>query len=311
MTHAYLADHRLVPARAASIATLPDAFCVRLTGRSRPRAHPTLAHSMGGFDLALGRFRTDALEQIGLAPGMLPELASDGETVGQYRGIPVIAALGDNQASFLGATGGHPDAALINVGTGAQVSVAVSGAPALPSGFELRPYVGDRRLAVGATLAGGAAYALLASFFDAVVRMYGIEPPKPAYEAMADALRELRAAGRADGAPRVRPTFYGTRAGDAVGGLIEGLTATHFTPAALAWGTLRGVAEELHELYAQLPCALRPATAPLFGAGNALRVNPYLRDAVEEVFGRALTLAAHPEEAAQGAALWAQMAAGR
>ena len=45
----------------------------------------------------------------------------------------------------------------------------------------------------------------------------------------------------------------------------------------------------------------------LLGSGNGLRRNPALQRAVERSFGLPLTLAAVPEEAACGAALFARM----
>ena len=70
---------------------------------------------------------------------------------------------------------------------------------------------------------------------------------------------------------------------------------------------LRGMADELSACYR---AALKAGCAPagrLLGSGNGLRRNPALQRAVERSFGLPLTLAAVPEEAACGAALFARM----
>ena len=70
---------------------------------------------------------------------------------------------------------------------------------------------------------------------------------------------------------------------------------------------LRGMADELSACYR---AALKAGCAPagrLLGSGNGLRRNPALQRAVARSFGLPLTLAAVPEEAACGAALFARM----
>ncbi|MBF8378556.1 sugar kinase [Alicyclobacillus mali] len=306
-THGYLAHHGLVPQGALWIATLPDAFAARLAGLSRPRAHASLAHSMGGFDLEQETFAAEGLQAAGMDLSFLPELAPDLHILGEHRGIPVAVALGDHQASFLGAVGVEERGVLVNIGTGAQVSVCVRGRPDLPPGAELRPFLGNLRLAVAATLAGGAAYALVAAFFDRVVRMHGLAPTRSTYDVLDEAIAAWRQSGGGP-FPRVHPTFFGSRLSDEDGARVERWTAAAMVPEAFALGVISGVAEELYEGFCRLPPSAPDGPRALAGAGNALRVNRHLRDAVEAVFGCPLRLAPHPEEAAQGAARWAAMA---
>lgn len=78
-------------------------------------------------------------------------------------------------------------------------------------------------------------------------------------------------------------------------------------PVPLLHALLRGMADELSACYR---AALKAGCAPagrLLGSGNGLRRNPALQRAVERSFGLPLTLAAVPEEAACGAALFARM----
>ena len=77
-----------------------------------------------------------------------------------YKDIPVTVAIGDNQASFLGAAGSENNTLLVNMGTGGQISV-LTDQYFETEGIEARPFLGGKYLLVGASLCGGKAYALL------------------------------------------------------------------------------------------------------------------------------------------------------
>lgn len=110
------------------------------------------------------RFRTEALEKLGADLSLLPGVTDEFTVLGSYRGCSVTAALGDNQTSFLGAVGFAPDTALLNVGTGGQISI-LSEHFFETEGIEARPLTKDRFLLVGSSLCGGRAYAILEKFF--------------------------------------------------------------------------------------------------------------------------------------------------
>ena len=78
------------------------------------------------------------------------------------------AAIGDNQASFLGAAAGEQDVMLVNMGTGGQFSVFSREYLECP-GLETRPFPGGFLL-VGSSLCGGRAYAILKTFFEKLER---------------------------------------------------------------------------------------------------------------------------------------------
>ena len=107
--------------------------------------------------------------------------------------------------------------------------------------------------------------------------------------------------------PQFRTTFAGTRQDPAERAVLSGLDEENFAPVPLLHALLRGMADELSACYR---AALKAGCAPagrLLGSGNGLRRNPALQRAVERSFGLPLTLAAVPEEAACGAALFARM----
>lgn len=102
--------------------------------------------------------------------------------------IPFCVAIGDNQASFLGAAGTSRGSMLINIGTGSQVSVLYEGVQAADDSLlEVRPYLDGMSLLTGSPLCGGSAYALLERFFRQVLRMVGMDGFESVYPYM-DAL---------------------------------------------------------------------------------------------------------------------------
>src|SRR5262249_30882809 len=130
-----------------------------------------------------------AIAALGIPRHLLPEVRPTGQVVGELHvdldlpfGLPVVNALGDNQASFLGAVADPEHDVLVNVGTGGQVS-ATSSTPLQGPLIETRPLIGGDFLIVGAGLAGGRAYAALHDFVADVGRgIFGVEPPDDLYE---------------------------------------------------------------------------------------------------------------------------------
>ena len=246
-----------------------------------------------------GDFDKAALQKAGMDPAMLPAIAKD-IFIGKYQGrIPIAAAIGDNQASFLGTTGGKRDGMLVNVGTGSQFS-AYSDTYIAAEALETRPFPGGGYLLVGASLCGGRAYALLERFFRETAAMLGVDCAR-AYDAM-DALAALDEP--LDDPIKVTPLFSGTRKDPSLRGSIENLSTENFTPRHLITGMMEGMAKELYDMYGSyLASGGTPST--LYGSGNGLRVNPYLQKCFERLFGSPLTLSNAKEEAATGAALYA------
>ena len=89
--------------------------------------------------------------------------------MGTYRGRTVTTAIGDNEASFLGAAGDEENILLVNMGTGGQISV-LSGQYFSGDGIEARPFLNRKYLLAGASLCGGKAYELLEQFFRKIVK---------------------------------------------------------------------------------------------------------------------------------------------
>lgn len=299
-THFYNLQNDLVPANAVTLCTIHDYVAMRLAGRTRPVMDPSDAASLGLYDLETNAFDLDALEKAGIDAALLPEVGSGLLDGPNPLGVPVSIGIGDNQASFLGAADGAVDRALINLGTGGQFSAYT---PQLQrvNGLETRPFPGGGYLLVGASLCGGRAYALWEQFVRATAEMATGETLPPCYDAMAKMLE----APMPDDCPDVSTLFNGTRENPALRGAITQLSADNLTPLHLTYGLLRGMLKELYDMYAAYKTACG-APAALVGSGNALRRNPRLQQMAADMFALPFTLSGNTEEAACGAALYAQ-----
>lgn len=299
-THFYNLNHGLVPEHTAKLCTVQDYLAMKFSGISEPVMDATNAASLGLYDPVIRKFDPDAMRKANIDPALMPTLA-DSPCLGTgIFGIPVYVALGDNQASFLGATGGRTDVLLINMGTGGQISVYSPTLLKTPS-LEIRPFPDGGWLLVGASLCGGRSYALLESFFRETVKMVTGQDVS-AYEAMDAALS--RAEPLCDPL-HVTTVFQGTRKEPGLRGSIQNISTKNLTPIHLIYGVMQGMAQELYDMYRSFLDSGGNAPAVIIGSGNGLRKNPHLCRIFEHTFGTALILSDNDEEAACGAAIYA------
>ncbi|MBQ3423624.1 MAG: hypothetical protein IJH38_00285 [Clostridia bacterium] len=304
LTHLYNLQTGEVPGGAASIATAADCFGLSITGRARPLLHSSNAAGLGLYDLKTHAWRRDILKAFGESGGILPDSVNRFDRLGEYRGIPVSVAIGDNQASFLGAVRCASEELLLNMGTGGQISM-LTRRPLIAREIETRPFNEDSFLAVGVSLCGGRAYATLAAFFEACARGFGCEGADP-YAAMARFLEEPRE----EDPMTVDTAFDGTRENPAGRGGISNLSTRNFTPRGLTRGVLEGMVRELFMRYQTISEGLGEERRRIVASGNGMRLNPALRSIAGEMFGMELVLAQNTEEAACGAAIASLAAVG-
>ncbi len=305
VTHFYNRKNGLVPETAVVFCTVADYTAMKLSGLKTPAVHPSNAASFGLFDLKLQDFRRDILTETGIDPSILPPAAVSA-CIGMYRDtIPVYTAIGDNQASFLGSTQGAENCMLVNIGTGAQVSVYSRNYIRCES-LETRPFLDHDYLLAGSSLCGGKAYALLETFFRKTAEMALGHPVRDCYAAMSHMLDLYP---EPDNLPVMEPFFQGTRIEPDRRACITGLSPENFLPLPLIYATMHGMVEELYSMYESYIKAGNPAPSVLYGSGNGLRLNPHLCKIAESRFRLPLTLSANKEEAACGAALFAEKAA--
>lgn len=288
VTDFYNRVNGLVPENAVCACTVGDLFAMKICSQNKPIMHITNAASFGCFDITDNRFTLDN--------GILPEVAQDFVTVGEYKGAQVVCAVGDNQASFIGSVDG--DMPLINVGTGSQISYLSSAAVA-GENVETRPFDGGRYLIVGSSLCGGRAFAMLERFFASVVEMATGEKCESLYPQMDKLLAEkLTTDMTADS------RFCGTRANPSARGSFSDISQDNFTAGDMTVALLYSIANELYGMYSG------GKTDFAVCSGNGIRKNPALQRIAAEVFDTKIKIPLYREEAAYGAALTALYSSG-
>ncbi len=296
-THICLQRQNKLPADAASFCTIADYLGCALTGRVRPLLHSSMAASLGLYDIEAGDFLRDDLRLLGVNTGLLPEVKQDFCPLGTYWGRPVALAVGDNQAAFLGSLNPENGAVLLNIGTGAQISVFSERYYEIP-GIETRPLTRGTYLLAGSSLCGGRAYAILEQFFRSYLASAGIDAASQ-YEVM----ETLAEKSLGPDQMKVKTSFLGTREQPEKRGSITNLSEDNFTPEGLVQGVLAGMAEELWDMYRLIREATGLEAGQLTASGNGARKNRALRRILEKRFALPIQLSKTEEEAACGAAL--------
>ena len=274
-THLYNLKMGLVPPEAQSFCTLADWLGMALTGRERPLLHQSQAAALGLYNSASRSFQEEIARSVEMNPALFPSVTGELSLLGEYRGVPVSVSLGDNQASFLGSVRRARQTLLVNVGTGAQISLYAE-RPFQAPGAESRPFLGSSCLLVGSTLCGGAAYAALEGFFREYAVAAGA-PDQPQYDVMARLLAD------APGRPwQVCTAFSGTREDPSASGSVQGLRREDLHPAGFIAGVIYGMAQELYSLYQAMKPGAGLPPQKLVASGNGVRRNPCLQRALAE-----------------------------
>lgn len=289
VTDFYNRENGLVPENAAGCCTVGDYMGMKMCGNKKPLMHISNAASFGCFDLKENKFTIDN--------GMLPKVTSEFTVLGEYRGAKVIAAIGDNQASFMGSVSGNVP--LVNVGTGSQVSY-LSDEIVTGENVESRPYDGRKFLVVGCSLCGGRAFALLERFFASVAELATGEKFPSLYKQI-DKMLETKTSTDMTADSR----FCGTRANPDIRGGFFNVSEDNFTAGDMAVSMLYAIANELKGMYGG------ESSGQVVCSGNGIRKNAALQRVVSEVFSSEIKIPQHVEEASYGVALASLTAIGK
>ncbi len=296
---------------------LADLFVGELTNTA-PVSEPTMAGSAGVFDVTSRAWDADAIAALGLRADMFPEIREVSSPVGQLdeaiaeqsglrAGIPVSAAIGDHQASFLGSVADRSTSVLLNIGTGAQVAVFTEGVD-FTSPIELRPFPVSGNLLSNVGLAGGWSFQLVENLVQQIGRdVFGVEADAPLYGRLTELASQ--AEGGCGGVSCV-PTFTGTRSDPSQRASFAGLSPQNLTPANLFRSVLDGMATNYRTAWDQVVAVTGNRQTQLVGAGNGLRENVVLAESVASAFRLSPQVTQHREGAAFGAALAGAGAAG-
>jgi sedoheptulokinase len=315
----WLVQQGALPTGTHRVCTVADWLAGQLVGQP-PVTDPTFAASWGVYSLVEEAWNAAFLERLDLPARLCPPVRPSGQRLGGLApdmareiglpsGLPVFNALGDTQASFLGAfpllagetEGELPLARTIffNLGTGGQIAWMVPRFESPTEAVETRPLFPGRFLRVGASLCGGAAYAWLKDTVRAWLSEFGVEIGE---QAVYERLNALAAECKDTRGLRVRTTFLGVRGNAAIeAGSIEGISLENMRLGALALATLTGIVDELYDLY----CTHVSATIhhqQVVATGGGVRQNPLLPGLIEERFRLPLQIPLERETAALGAA---------
>ena len=279
----------------------------RLTDTEEPLIDQTFAASWGLWNLDAAAWNRDQLRALNIPKRLLPRVVAPGSLVGKTRhvpglpdDIPVIAALGDNQASVLGCAFETSSEIYLTLGTGAQLSVVLKPEELadLPPGWqgEFRPFLNGRFLAVNAPLCGGQGWAWLGKAINNILETLGIQTI-PEHQLL-DRLDELAVKADANGL-MVDARFLGARDQTGVKASISGIDLANFTLPALARALAAGL---VRQLVTPFPPDLLHRRASVIGSGNCVRLCQAIQQEITAQTGIPLTLRQIPEEAATGAA---------
>ena len=300
-THIYNLKVGSVPQNAVQICTIMDYLGMVLTGEKRPLVHSSNAASLGFYDAEAGGFIKEDLERLGVDIGILPTVTEYFTFLGEYRGRLVSVAIGDNQASFLGAVYDMENSVLVNIGTGGQISV-LSDHCFMAENIEARPFTKGKYLLAGSSLCGGRAYATLEKFFKIYAQAMGVTEINH-YVVMEKLLETREETERLI----VDTRFSGTRSESERRGKIEGISTENFTPAALIYGVLEGMAQELYDMYQVIVAETDQRKVKMIASGNGIRKNVWLQRILSQKFHMSVQLTEYEEEAAVGAVRSAEL----
>ena len=301
-THIFNVKMGIVPKGAEQICTIMDYFGMVLTGEKRPLLHSSNAASLGFYDTEDGCFAKADLECLGVDTRILPTVTEEFTVMGEYRGRQASVAIGDNQASFLGSVRDMENSVLVNMGTGGQISV-LSDHCFTTENIEARPLMKGRYLLAGSSLCGGRAYATLEKFFQTYAEAAGMGDIDH-YVVMEKLLETREETERLI----VDTRFSGTRSESERRGKIEGISTENFTPAALIYGVLEGMAQELYDMYQVIVAETDRRKEKMIASGNGIRKNVWLQRILSQKFHMSVQLAEYEEEAAVGAVRSAELA---
>ncbi len=301
----WLAAENMLPANCKAL-TIADYVCAVLSGEVA--SEPTHAASWGIYDITKSQWNWDLIKELSIPEDVLPELHPTSQPLGRIlpevadklglgRQVMVHSPIGDNQAAVIGATEGAGDAAVLNLGTGGQISIPRRDAGYV-EGFETRPMHEGSFILVGASLCGGWTYSYLKDFFKASVKEFaGVSLDD---EAVYEKMNSFLAGGGGCGGLAVTPHFNGTRANPSLRGEIMRIDTDNLTPARLTNAFAESMVAELADM---MPPEYGDNFATLIASGNAVRKNPAVLEIARRYFGKPVRAARLREEAAAGAAI--------
>jgi sedoheptulokinase len=306
VTHFYNVKNNLIPVGSHKICTIMDYIVMKLSNKKMPIIDHSNAASLGFYDLQNSAFDLTAMNKVSIPQDILPDIMPSGQIAGYHsKEVFVCNAIGDNQASYLGAVNDIEKSLLINIGTSSQVSIYTDQYVKNES-LESRPFPGGGYILVGSALSGGYSLVILKNFYDEIIEMFcnrsceGIDFYK-AFNSLQYSKEDMKES------LEVEVLFRGTRMNPLKRGSIRNISADNFTPVNLIFGFLNGICNELVGFFEQIPESNRNKIYRIVGSGNAIRMNTLLCRILEDRFGHKMVIPENCEQAAFGACLSAMV----
>lgn len=295
----HFANRRMgkVPTEAVGFCGILEYITGRLIGSPLRSSDPSCLGTYGAFDPVRSEFDPAVLEFV-MGRKSSRFLGSSGPfTVAGYGegGVPVAYPVGDNQAGFFGMVPDWSGAALVSIGTSGQISL-FSNQGECPPSMELRPFLGQGYLHVGATLTAGKAYEVLEKLFAAVVAECGYEVD---HETVFSMMRRVGTQSSKVEPLVIDTRLTGTRREPLVRGSIGNVGIDTLNIRNLVRGTVAGIIGELHGFVSD---STQPIES-LVAIGSSVRHNILFRDELERKFGVAPVVPQVSDGAGLGAAL--------
>ena len=305
VTLSWLSKNSQIPNDAFAL-SIADYVTACLTGVVA--TEPTHAASWGIFSLAEMKWDEDLIAELEIDISILPEVIQTGKVQGELladhsslfglsKNIKVCSSIGDNQASIIGAAGFSNDAAVLNIGSGGQISV-VQDKFVFVSSLETRPMPIGGFIMVGASLYGGLSFAYLKDFFKDVVKK--VADLELSDEEVYTKMKELVSKDKNfSSGLSVDTRFAGTRFQPSQKGVITGIDKNNFNVANLTFAFIEGI---VNELIAMIPAHNIKDVNKFIATGNAVQKNPLMCDVVKSSTSLPCFISKANEEAALGAA---------
>ena len=258
--------------------TIGDYLAMKLLKTNEIVIHPSNAASLGLYNIEDDEFDLDALHKLHISPSFLPKVSYSGQS---------IMAYGDNQCSFLGVVENIEDSVFVNIGTGAQISALCSNYK--NKKCDVRPFLKDEKLLVGAIKWGGLLYAKLGEFLLSNAKILGIKPTENIYEYMSNECKN-------DSSIKLDSSILENIIDDELKERFKNIVGSTFTVRDLIIACQKSIVKELHEELMTFDIKKKVVV----GAGNALRKNPLMQEYVKELFNLPFIMNDF-EEAAVGA----------
>lgn len=306
---AHYANRRLgnVPSTAVGFCGILEYITSRLVGKTIDKSDPSCLGPFGAFDPVLSTFDEEVLKEV-FGPAEPQFLASccPYELAGYtLDGIPVTYPVGDNQAGFFGMVSDWQHSALVSMGTSGQISL-FSTLSTCPSSMELRPFMGEGYLHVGATLTAGKAYETIKRLVASILTSAGMELED---ELVFDLMKQEGTAHGISGSLVVDTRFNGSRVDQKAKGSISGIQLDNLSLGNLVVGTIDGIVDELHQFGIESADVFQ-GVERIIATGSSVRKNSLFRQALDRAFRVPSTIAQVDDGAGFGAALISAVATG-